>query len=90
MKNIIEKVKNFFKSRGKNPQFYIRIVLISFLPILTAMGLEPEAFTSWASLWAAVLSFVSNPFLLGLYIVTLVQSFSSSKNKIEDVKMEDK
>lgn len=79
---------NFIKNHYKNIQFYLRIVLVSFLPIVTALGLQPEGFTTWESVGTAIIQFVSNPFLLVLYIVTLSQSFASSKNKIEDMKVE--
>lgn len=80
---------NFIKTRYKNIQFYLRIILISFLPILTIMGVQPEAFTTWSSVGQAILDFISDPYLLALYVFTLVQSFTDSKNEIEDVKMED-
>lgn len=68
----------FFKDRAKNPQFYIRIILISFLPILSYMGMGESDLTSWATLGQALIEFVKNPYLLGLYIVTLYQSFKNT------------
>lgn len=71
-------LKQFFKDRSKNPQFYIRVILISFLPILSYMGMSEADLTSWLSLWEALKQFVSNPYLLGLYVVTLYQSFKNT------------
>lgn len=69
------------KNRTKNFQFYLRIMLISFLPIMALMSIQPESLSTWQALGQAFKDFLSNPFLIGTYIVTLYQSFLDSKNK---------
>ena len=71
--------------RAKNIQFYARIVLVSFLPVFAIVVTEPQALNTWDNLGSAILTFVSNPYLIGLWIVTLYQSFMSSISEpIED------
>lgn len=72
------------KQRIKNPQFYIRIVLVSFLPIAAAMAIEPQSLTSWKKLIEVLQAFLNNPYLIGLYLFTLYQSFLSSKKEEEN------
>ena len=71
----------FMKIRGKNPQFYVRIILISFLPILSYFGLSSADLSSWAGLGNVLYEFISNPYLLGLYILTIYQSFKNTGDK---------
>lgn len=69
----------FIKLRYKNIQFYIRLGLISFLPILSYFGLSQTDLTSWSQLGSVILEFMKNPYLLGLYGITLYQSFKNTK-----------
>lgn len=71
----------FIKLRYKNIQFYIRLGLISFLPILTYFGISETDLTSWIQLGKVVIAFVQNPYLLGLYAITLYQSFKNTKGE---------
>ena len=77
----MNKFIEFLKERSKNIQFYIRIVLISFLPILAYFGMTGTDLTSWAVLGDTIVKFFSNPYLLGLYIITLYQSFKNTGTK---------
>lgn len=70
--------------RAKNIQFYVRLVLVSFLPVAAIIVAEPQALNTWEALGSALLTFVSNPYLIGLWLVTLYQSFMSSISKTED------
>ncbi len=47
-------------NRYKNPWFWIGLLGV----ILTAMGVNPEMFTSWAVVWQTLKELVSNPFML--------------------------
>ena len=49
-----------FKVRKKNPWFWVFVGSV----ILTAMGVEPEMFTSWSILWGAIVDLLTNPFRL--------------------------
>lgn len=46
--------------RMKNPWFWVGLGGV----ILTAMGISPETFTSWAAVWNAIVELVSNPYML--------------------------
>ncbi len=49
-----------WKNRLKNPWFWIGILGV----VLTAMGAEPEMFTSWAVVVEKFKGVMSNPFML--------------------------
>lgn len=53
-----------WKVRVKNPYFWIGMLGV----ILTAMGVSPEMFTSWAAVGNQLLEFISNPFMIGSVI----------------------
>ena len=59
------------KVRIKNPWFWIGIGAI----ILSAMGVDPAMFTSWSSVWTAVLNLLTNPFQLFTVILAVLAVF---------------
>lgn len=59
------------KARVKNPYFWIGLLGV----ILTAMGVEPEMFTSWASVYEAFIDLISNPFMLCSVLVAVLGVF---------------
>ncbi|MDD2370827.1 MAG: phage holin [Firmicutes bacterium] len=77
----MKELRQFFKERVQNPEFYIRVILISFLPILSYFGMSQTDLTSWASIGDLVVRFFSNPYLIGLWLFTLVQSFRNTGAK---------
>lgn len=60
-----------WKIRFKNPVFIAQLILSILTPILTYMGLTVQDMTSWAVLGNTLLSAVSNPYVLGLIVVSL-------------------
>lgn len=60
-----------FKVRAKNPFFWIGLLGV----ILTAMGIDAEMMTSWGAVADALLGFISNPFLIGTTIISVVGVF---------------
>lgn len=60
-----------WKIRFKNPMFYAQIILSVFAPILAYMGLTVQDLTTWAAVGNVLLMAVSNPYVLGLVIVSL-------------------
>lgn len=60
-----------FKVRAKNPWFWVGLVGV----ILSAMGVKPEMFTSWALVRDAIVGLVCNPFRLGTVIVAVLGVF---------------
>lgn len=57
-----------WKVRVKNPYFWFGLVAI----ILTAVGAEPEIFTSWEILVTQIKDLLGNPFALGCVVIAIV------------------
>ena len=60
-----------FLVRVKNPWFWVGLVGT----ILAAMGVSPEMFTSWDTVWDAVCSLFSNPFQIGCVVLAVLGVF---------------
>lgn len=43
--------------RFKNPWFWVGVVSVA----ITAIGVDPQTFTSWAAVWDGIVSVLSNP-----------------------------
>lgn len=43
--------------RMKNPWFWVGVLSVA----ITAIGVDPAAFTSWAAVWEGIVSVLSNP-----------------------------
>lgn len=52
-----------------NVTFLIRFVLALVVPVLAYMGLEMKDITSWDRAGEVLMSFIANPYLLGLTLV---------------------
>ena len=72
--------------RFKNPWFWVGLCGT----ILAAMGVSPEMFTSWDSVWEAVVNMVSNPYMLvsvvlavlGVFVDPTTSGISDSKRAL--------
>ena len=60
-----------FLVRAKNPWFWVGL----FGTILAAMGVSPEMFTSWSTVWDAIRSLLSNPFQIGCVVLAALGVF---------------
>lgn len=60
-----------FKIRFKNPIFVAQVVLAIILPILAYAGLTVQDLTSWGALGELLVEAISNPYVLGLVIVSV-------------------
>lgn len=60
-----------WKIRFKNPVFIAQLILSILTPILTYMGLTVQDMTSWTVLGDTLLGAISNPYVLGLIIVSV-------------------
>lgn len=65
-----------WKIRFKNPVFIAQLVMAVILPILGYMGITAADLTSWSVLGNVLLQAVSNPYVLGLVIVSVWQSIN--------------
>ena len=43
--------------RFKNPWFWVGVVSVA----ITAIGVDPQSFTSWAAVWNGIVSVLANP-----------------------------
>ena len=60
-----------WKVRFRNPVFIAQIILAIFTPILAYAGLTMQDITTWATLGKLIVGAISNPYVLGLVIVSL-------------------
>lgn len=59
------------KVRFKNPVFYVQLLLAVLTPILAYMGLTMSDLTTWPAIGNVLLQAVSNPYILGLVVVSV-------------------
>ena len=60
-----------WKVRFKNPVFIGQLAMSVLLPILTYTGLTVQDMTTWAMLGKTLLQAVTNPYVLGLVMVSV-------------------
>ncbi|EAG8700710.1 holin [Listeria monocytogenes] len=56
----------------KNLTFIARFLAALIVPILAYMGLEVTDFTSWDSVGDLLISFITNPYLIGLTVFNAI------------------
>ena len=57
---------------SKNKAFLYRVALAIALPVLTYFGINFQDLTSWDAVFGLLGKFVSNPYLVGLTIVNIL------------------
>lgn len=60
-----------FAVRFRNPVFVAQIILAILTPILAYAGLTMQDITTWTALGDLLLGAISNPYVLGLVIVSV-------------------
>ena len=70
-----------WKVRLNNPLFYTQVVLAILLPILAYMGLTVQDLTTWGELANVLINAVSNPYVLGLVVVSVYNAVSDPTTK---------
>ncbi|MBM7598066.1 phi LC3 family holin [Virgibacillus halotolerans] len=60
--------------RAKNPVFWAQVLLAVLTPILAYVGLSFGDLTTWSSIADLIQSAYSNPYLLGLVVVSVFNS----------------
>ena len=69
------------KIRYKNPVFIAQLIMSVLLPILTYMGLTVEDLTTWQVLGETLLQAITNPYVLGLVIVSVWNALNDPTTK---------
>lgn len=70
-------------TRYKNPYFWFGLIGV----VLSAMGMSPEMFTSWALVRQAAMDLIGNPFLIVTVILAVMGVFVDPTTKgIKDKK----
>lgn len=59
------------KVRFKNPVFIFQLILAILTPILAYAGLTTQDLTSWKALFDLLIEAISNPYVLGLVIISV-------------------
>lgn len=73
-----------FPVRMKNIWFWVGLLGV----ILSAMGVSPEMFTSWESVFQALRELVSNPYMLGCVVMAVLGVLTDPTTKgISDSKL---
>lgn len=57
--------------RFKNPIFIAQLILSILTPVLAYAGLTAQDLTTWKALWDLIVGAVSNPYVLGLVVVSV-------------------
>ncbi len=57
--------------RIKNPIFWVNTLLAIAMPIIAYYGMSAKDFTTWDSIFKAILDALKNPYVLGLALVSL-------------------
>lgn len=74
-----------WKVRFKNPIFLVQLALALFLPILSYFGLTAQDLTTWGSVFNLLFKAISNPYVVGLIVVSLWHAINDPTTKgIED------
>ena len=69
------------KVRFKNPVFIGQLAMSVLMPILAYMGLTVQDITTWAKLGEILLQAVSNPYVLGLVILSIWNALNDPTTK---------
>lgn len=69
------------KVRFKNPVFIAQLVLSVIVPIVGYFGLKLEDLTSWGTLFDLIVQALSNPFVIGLIVVSVYNALIDPTTK---------
>ena len=59
------------KVRVKNPWFWVGVFSVA----ITAIGVDPQTFTSWAAVWEGIKAVLSNPVQLVTMCLAILSGF---------------
>lgn len=63
-----------WKVRFTNPQFIAQLIISIFAPILAYLGIAMDDLTTWSAVGNVLLEAVSNPYVLGLVVISVYNS----------------
>lgn len=66
-----------WKARMKNPYFWVGLAAV----VMTAVGVNPETFTSWEILRQQLGALLGNPFLLGTAFLAVLGVLTDTSTK---------
>lgn len=69
------------KVRFKNPVFITQLVLSVLTPILAYAGLTLADMTSWSALGQLLINALSNPYVLGLVVISVWNALNDPTTK---------
>lgn len=70
-----------WKVRLKNPVWWAQMVLAIFTPILAYAGLTAQDMTTWGAVWDLLSQAVTNPYVLGLVVVSVWNAVNDPTTK---------
>lgn len=70
-----------WKVRVKNPVWWVQVLLAIIAPVLSYFGFTPESMTSWNIVWDTLLRAVQNPYVIGLCIISFVNTLNDPTTK---------
>lgn len=74
-------MKTNWNIRFKNPVFIAQVIMAVILPILAYMGITVQDLTSWGALGNVLLQAVSNPYVLGLVVISVWNAVNDPTTK---------
>lgn len=81
---IINYLVEFIKARYKKVDFYIRIFIITSLPIVASIGVNIQDVNTWPALWEVIVGVASNPYVFFTWLFALIQSFRKTYKETPD------
>lgn len=70
-----------WKIRFKNPMFIAQLVMSVLLPVLGYAGLKVSDLTSWQTVGDLLMQAISNPYVLGLVVVSVYNAIIDPTTK---------
>lgn len=70
-----------WKIRFKNPMFIAQLVMSVLLPIIGYFGMEVKDITTWEALGTLLVNALSNPYVLGLIVVSVYNAIVDPTTK---------
>ncbi len=69
------------KVRAKNWGFWVSVVVAVVTPVLAYFGLTAADITTWGALWGVIVDAVSNPYVIGLMLLSLYNALIDPTTK---------